>query len=502
MAIKKAKKIGNSKRPTSFGGAIWDIFVTRNMSFWHQCLSSMGIYHHLADFGVSLNVEQVAIIFNGTETTVFENRDHVGTENEVMLGSALGKPGMKAIEGKYFQFSKSLLVALEVCKHNLTLGTWNNFMDAYSRFCAGLQITARLGRAGLERLETDLRKLGYSAAEIPGIIATITYPRRYTPLFVSRLELLRLGVRIQKEKLSERQAEKLLVRWHGKHRHIPVNFCEEPWTIAEARTQLSANLRKNCAKELRSLEREHQKKITAARQLLGRINDKNITALAAVIAEATFLNEFRKNSFSRVSLEYRDIFKKIARQLGSDNWRDGFYLTPEETLAALRGRSVSISDVMRKRKAVGIAVRHPGALRFFDAQTTARFGRYLKELYGEKREKPAYVRELRGFPASGGKVKGTVKVVLSRKDFSKVSAGDILVAPHTSVDYIPVMERAAAFVTNEGGITSHASIVSREMGKPCVIGTKIATKVLKDGDLVEVNANDGTVKIIKKSDKK
>tara|TARA_Y100000310_G_scaffold338021_1_gene426573 strand:- start:1597 stop:1776 length:180 start_codon:yes stop_codon:yes gene_type:complete len=59
------------------------------------------------------------------------------------------------------------------------------------------------------------------------------------------------------------------------------------------------------------------------------------------------------------------------------------------------------------------------------------------------------------------------------------------------------MKKAAAFVTDEGGVTCHAAIVSREMKKPCIIGTKIATKVLKDNDLVEVDANKGIVRKIK-----
>jgi pyruvate, water dikinase len=60
------------------------------------------------------------------------------------------------------------------------------------------------------------------------------------------------------------------------------------------------------------------------------------------------------------------------------------------------------------------------------------------------------------------------------------------------------MKKASAIITDEGGITSHAAIVSREMKKPCVIGTKIATKILKDGDLVEVDADRGIVNILKK----
>ena len=67
----------------------------------------------------------------------------------------------------------------------------------------------------------------------------------------------------------------------------------------------------------------------------------------------------------------------------------------------------------------------------------------------------------------------------------------------TTPDMVPIMKKAAAFVTDEGGITCHAAIVSREMKKPCIIGTKIATKILHDGQLVEVDANRGIVKIIK-----
>jgi pyruvate,water dikinase len=66
----------------------------------------------------------------------------------------------------------------------------------------------------------------------------------------------------------------------------------------------------------------------------------------------------------------------------------------------------------------------------------------------------------------------------------------------TRPDYVPAMKKAAAIVTNEGGITCHAAIVSRELGIPCIIGTKIATEVFKDGDVVEVNANHGWVRRI------
>ena len=73
----------------------------------------------------------------------------------------------------------------------------------------------------------------------------------------------------------------------------------------------------------------------------------------------------------------------------------------------------------------------------------------------------------------------------------------ILVTPMTQPELVPFMKKAAAFVTDEGGITCHAAIIARELKKPCIIGTKIATKVLRDGDMVEVDANSGIVKILR-----
>ncbi len=99
-----------------------------------------------------------------------------------------------------------------------------------------------------------------------------------------------------------------------------------------------------------------------------------------------------------------------------------------------------------------------------------------------------------GNVACPGKVSGTVRIVNTRQDIHKIHDGDILVATQTSPELLPAMKRAAAFVTDVGGITSHAAIVSREMNKPCVIGTKVATQVFKDGDTIEVDATTGIVK--------
>jgi len=105
-------------------------------------------------------------------------------------------------------------------------------------------------------------------------------------------------------------------------------------------------------------------------------------------------------------------------------------------------------------------------------------------------------KTIQGVSAMTGKVIGTVKIVLSRNDFHKLNDGDILVTSMTRPEFTQVLSKVSAIITNEGGITCHAAIIARELKKPCIIGTKIATKVLKDGDRVEVDANSGTVRIL------
>jgi phosphohistidine swiveling domain-containing protein len=105
--------------------------------------------------------------------------------------------------------------------------------------------------------------------------------------------------------------------------------------------------------------------------------------------------------------------------------------------------------------------------------------------------------EIKGRTAMTGKVKGKVKIILGRADFYKMNEGDILIAPCTRPEYLPLMKKASAIVTDEGGITSHAAIVSRELKIPCIIGTQVATEILKDNDLIEVDADNGVVRKIK-----
>jgi len=114
-------------------------------------------------------------------------------------------------------------------------------------------------------------------------------------------------------------------------------------------------------------------------------------------------------------------------------------------------------------------------------------------------KKQAKVKELKGkvilkgLAASPGFGTGVVKIIRNLNDIDKIRTGDILVTKMTNPDMVPAMKKAEGIITNEGGVTSHAAIVSRELGIPCVTGTEKATRILKEKQLVTVDGSEGVI---------
>lgn len=131
-------------------------------------------------------------------------------------------------------------------------------------------------------------------------------------------------------------------------------------------------------------------------------------------------------------------------------------------------------------------------------ETLAEFKKKNLNLVFEEENKKFKSNFFIGETAFKGLVIGQVKIVHLISELDKINQGDVLVSPMTTPMFVSAMKRAAGIITDEGGILSHAAIIARELKKPCIIGTKIATKVLRDGDLVEVDADKGIVKILKR----
>lgn len=183
------------------------------------------------------------------------------------------------------------------------------------------------------------------------------------------------------------------------------------------------------------------------------------------------------------------IMSEIAKRLKISNKQVKFMLPGEVNDALLRGKINRQELVERTRFCVYYTEK--GAEEVF-------IGQKAKELAKEtERREMKQVDEFKGQTGCLGKAKGIVKIIIRPGDMVKMKKGDVLVSIATDPDIVPAMKKASAIITEQGGVTSHAAIVARELGIPCVIGTKIATKVLRDGQLVEVDANNGVVRIIK-----
>ncbi len=122
--------------------------------------------------------------------------------------------------------------------------------------------------------------------------------------------------------------------------------------------------------------------------------------------------------------------------------------------------------------------------------------------FANQKSSNSLVKKLSGLVACKGKnlkVTQQVTIVFNPHTITEFPEGNILVAPMTSPDYVFLMRQASAVITDTGGLTSHAAILCREMNKPCIVGTKFATQLFKDGDLLEVDVNKGVIKLIKKT---
>lgn len=183
------------------------------------------------------------------------------------------------------------------------------------------------------------------------------------------------------------------------------------------------------------------------------------------------------------------LFRRIAKKMNISPKLFQF-ATRDEILNLLLGKKVAMAKIRQRTK-------------YLFETITPKNRKFIYKKAARKKIQTLFIRDkisptdtLHGQAAFLGQSIGKVKVVFSTKDLHKVQHGDIMVAISTNPDLLPAMYRASAFITDSGGITSHAAIVAREMKKPCITGTKIATKIFKDGDMVEVDANKGIIKKI------
>ena len=211
-----------------------------------------------------------------------------------------------------------------------------------------------------------------------------------------------------------------------------------------------------------------------------------------VVKEFGFQKAYRKDFEYHSYYVYEILLKELSRRLQL-SVKQGHYLLKNEIVAALLKKKKINIDQLNKRIKCNFYVIIKGKPNLLVGKRAKTFIKQIGSL-----PVPKGLKELKGQCACHGRVIGKAKIIKNKEDYQKFKTNDILVSYATNPNMVPLMKKSSAIITDEGGVTCHAAIVSRELGIPCIIGTRFATKIIKDNNLVEVDATRGIIKILKK----
>ena len=240
----------------------------------------------------------------------------------------------------------------------------------------------------------------------------------------------------------------------------------------------------------RQMERE-QREQNIARRLKEIKAPKKFIDMWRVIRDLLDLKLREYDVVSIAGYRARKLLTLIGQRIGGLTYEEVMQLTFDEIESLLTTNQKVDKGLIQDRSA------HRALVRLW-TKTWLLKGKDVTEIKDKLFPKQAKISDkvIKGNPSYAGKVSGRVRIIPTIVDLSSMKDGEILVCPMTNTDYMPAIRKAAGIVTDHGGILCHASIISRELKIPCIVGTKIATQVLKDGDLVEVDANKGEIKIL------
>ena len=275
-----------------------------------------------------------------------------------------------------------------------------------------------------------------------------------------------------------------------RHMKLRWNF-EEPYTESEIQKRIEEHIKNNPDLELKKINSPYENAEKITKEFIENYNlTKREIELIDVVKEFVYLRTFRTDALFKSHYLIKELLVKITEDLKID-FSNLFYLQFDEVLDLLNGKNLDVEGLIKERKNGWYLVMCNDKRTLFCGEEMLivdNLNLFQKEIENKG--------EIRGDVVSPGKIKGKVRIIKSVKDCQTMQNGEILVATMTFPQYMVALEKAAAFITDEGGILCHAAIISREMNKPCIIGTKSATKILKTGDLIEVDANKGIVRKI------
>jgi phosphohistidine swiveling domain-containing protein len=219
-------------------------------------------------------------------------------------------------------------------------------------------------------------------------------------------------------------------------------------------------------------------------RLLARINDSRLSQLCRLMARIGVFRDKNKAKLGETVVRRLRIMDEISARTTETRSNLDLYLIAEIVTLLDTGQALT-KNTIKARQTNGVT---------FERSEDVSSG--IVSIKPSGSSNASNVNQIPGICASSGIVEGFVKVIFGKDDQYKMRPGDIMVAIGTDFDLIEIMNISSGIITEEGGLLSHASVVSRELNKPCLIGVEDATVTLKDGDRVRLDAINGHVEIL------
>lgn len=249
-------------------------------------------------------------------------------------------------------------------------------------------------------------------------------------------------------------------------------------------------LKEDLKKKVSNRQRKERRDRGEINKILKRLHSqKDVYKRVLLAQELMFWKNQRLDILFKCDLEVKTLFGLVAA-LMELSYEELVYLRYEELKLWFKsGKLPSKQEIGKRMESYALHLKNGKIFLYTDKSKYPQI-----EVDSKKEAISESNRIIEGKIAYKGRVKGKVRIVNSVDDAKSVRRGEVLVTKMTRPEMIIGLEKAIAFVTDEGGMLSHAAIVSREMKKPCVVGTKIATLVFKNGDLIEIDANKGFIR--------
>lgn len=316
--------------------------------------------------------------------------------------------------------------------------------------------------------------------EIDNILRDLLTPQKESLFVKERREMVEMAIKMQKGEKPDIDSYLEKYTWTSSQAYLG-GFKNRENVLDELKEIVEEGPMERKKKSL-SIAKERNKKYSIALRLIE--DSSELTGLVQALQELFFIQTYKMDVLHIAHYYFSGVLYQIEDSLGLD--RGGLvWLTGREIKMALNG-SLEVDPVTTKDRKSGFSIIKKDKI--IKVSLTDQ----------QKEESAEEVDVLKGVVANTGRSTGRAKILIEDSDMKKVNYGDIVVSPMTYPNLVPALNKASGIVTDVGGILCHAALISRELGTPCVIDTKEASKVIKDGDLIELNAYEGVVTVIEK----